>query len=95
MPKEWPQERFDIIERDGKIELPSEYDDSVMVYTRNLFDDGKTCTGYEDAEEMLANEDLDCIVVATPDFVHHKYSIMGLEAGKDLEGLLLEFVELV
>lgn len=47
-------------------------------------DDGKTCTGYENAEEMLEKEDLDCVLVATPDFVHHKYTIMGLEAGKDV-----------
>ena len=47
-------------------------------------DDGKTCTGYEDAEEMLKNEELDCIIVATPDFVHHTYTIMGLEYGVDV-----------
>ncbi len=47
-------------------------------------EDGKTCTGYDDAEEMIKNEDLDCIIVATPDFSHHHYSIMGLEAGLDV-----------
>ncbi|MCP4847729.1 MAG: Gfo/Idh/MocA family oxidoreductase [Verrucomicrobiaceae bacterium] len=47
--------------------------------------DGKTCTPYADAEEMIKKEnDLDCIIVATPDFVHDKYSIMGLEAGLDV-----------
>jgi predicted dehydrogenase len=47
-------------------------------------EDGKTCTGYTDAEEMLDNEDLHCVIVATPDFVHDKYSIMGLEKGLDV-----------
>ena len=47
-------------------------------------EDGKTCTDYTDAEEMLDNEDLHCIIVATPDFVHDKYSIMGLEKGLDV-----------
>jgi predicted dehydrogenase len=47
-------------------------------------EDGKTCTPYEDPQEMIDNEDLDCILVATPDFVHHTHSIMGLEAGLDV-----------
>jgi predicted dehydrogenase len=47
-------------------------------------EDGKTCTGYDDAEDMIKNEDLHCIIVATPDFSHHTYSIMGLEEGLDV-----------
>ena len=47
-------------------------------------DDGDICTGYEEPEEMIKKEELDCIIVATPDFVHHTYSIMGMEAGLDV-----------
>ncbi|NCG28285.1 MAG: Gfo/Idh/MocA family oxidoreductase [Verrucomicrobiales bacterium] len=47
-------------------------------------DDGDICKGYEEPEEMIKNEELDCIIVATPDFVHHTYSIMGMEAGLDV-----------
>ena len=46
--------------------------------------DGSECNGYEDPAEMIEKEDLDCIIVATPDFVHHTYSIMGLEKGLDV-----------
>ncbi len=57
--------------------------------------DGKTCTGYEDAEEMLKKEELDCVIVATPDFVHHTHTILGLEYGKDVycEKLMSNSVE--
>ncbi len=46
--------------------------------------EGEGCNGYATAEEMLEKEELDCIIVATPDFVHDKHSILGLEAGLDV-----------
>ena len=46
--------------------------------------DGTECNAYADPAEMIEKEDLDCIIVATPDFVHHTYSIMGLEKGLDV-----------
>ncbi len=36
---------------------------------------------YLDPEEMLANEELDAVFVATPDFWHAPHTIMALEAG--------------
>ncbi len=47
-------------------------------------EDGSICNGYAEPEEMIKKEELDCVIVATPDFVHHKYSIMGMEAGLDV-----------
>ncbi|NRB43411.1 MAG: Gfo/Idh/MocA family oxidoreductase [Verrucomicrobiales bacterium] len=47
-------------------------------------EDGSICNDYAEPEEMIKKEKLDCIIVATPDFVHHKYSIMGMEAGLDV-----------
>lgn len=38
-------------------------------------------THYADAGEMLANEELDAVFVATPDFWHAPHTIMALEAG--------------
>ncbi|MEM1297206.1 MAG: Gfo/Idh/MocA family oxidoreductase, partial [Verrucomicrobiota bacterium] len=38
---------------------------------------------YETAEELFEKEPtIDAVFVAVPDFVHHTYTIMGLEAGK-------------
>ncbi|WP_370336888.1 alpha/beta hydrolase [Parvularcula marina] len=39
-PKQWPEELWAKLQRDGRIEIPSEFDDSVMVYTKAMFDDG-------------------------------------------------------
>jgi len=47
-------------------------------------EDGSICNDYAEPEDMIKKEKLDCIIVATPDFVHHKYSIMGMEAGLDV-----------
>ena len=56
----------------------------IQAAEQGVGENGETCTGYESAEEMLKNEDLDCVIVASPDFVHHTHTIMGLEAGKDV-----------
>ena len=43
---------------------------------------GHNATPYVDYQEMLANEkDLDAVVIATPDFMHHVHAIACLEAG--------------
>ncbi|MEC9327561.1 MAG: Gfo/Idh/MocA family oxidoreductase [Verrucomicrobiota bacterium] len=49
-------------------------------------EDGSICNDYAEPEDMINDKklNLDCIIVATPDFVHHKYSIMGMEAGLDV-----------
>jgi len=41
---------------------------------------------YEDYKEMLADDalDLDCLIVATPDWVHAEHAIAGLEKGLDV-----------
>ena len=39
-------------------------------------------TGYESYEEMLARDDLDLVVVATPSAMHRDHIIQALEAGK-------------
>jgi predicted dehydrogenase len=42
-----------------------------------------SCNEYTDIEEMLAKEkDLDCVLIATPDFLHAPYTRLALQAGK-------------
>ncbi len=41
IPNEWPAARFLELEKKGRVEIPSDYDETVMVYTKALFDDGK------------------------------------------------------
>ena len=42
------------------------------------------CAGYGDFREMLAHEDLDAVVIATPDHWHALISICAAQAGKDI-----------
>jgi predicted dehydrogenase len=40
--------------------------------------------GYQDYRELLADKDIDCVVIATPDHWHAKMCIDAFEAGKDV-----------
>ncbi|MEN6424167.1 MAG: Gfo/Idh/MocA family oxidoreductase [Phycisphaerales bacterium] len=42
------------------------------------------CTAYGDFREMLARDDLDAVVIATPDHWHALISICAAQAGKDI-----------
>lgn len=39
-PKQWPKDQWQQLQDTGILRIPSEFDDSVMVYTRNMFEDG-------------------------------------------------------
>ncbi|MEM9422594.1 MAG: alpha/beta hydrolase [Pseudomonadota bacterium] len=39
-PTQWPPAQWEKLQQDGQVEVPSAYDDSVMVYTKAMFDDG-------------------------------------------------------
>ena len=39
------------------------------------------CGEYEDAEIMLAEEELDAVIIATPPAFHHRYTVTALEKG--------------
>ncbi len=41
IPQQWAASRLAELEQKGRVEIPSDYDNSVMVYTKDLFDDGK------------------------------------------------------
>ncbi len=43
----------------------------------------ETCREYTDIEEMLAKEkDVDCVLIAVPDFLHAPFTRLALQAGK-------------
>ncbi len=42
------------------------------------------CTGYNDFRELLAREDIDAVVIATPDHWHANTAIHAARAGKDI-----------
>ncbi len=44
----------------------------------------KACTAYNDYREMLARDDMDAVVIATPDHWHALLSIDAARAGKDI-----------
>ena len=45
---------------------------------------GHSGTPYVDFEEMLEKEDLDCVIVASPDFWHARHSIAASKKGLDV-----------
>lgn len=44
----------------------------------------KGCTGHEDFREMLANPELDAVIIATPDHWHGLIGVAACKAGKDV-----------
>ena len=44
----------------------------------------KGCQAYNDLREMLAREDLDAVVIATPDHWHVPAALLAVRAGKDV-----------
>lgn len=45
---------------------------------------GKVCTPYRDLREMLARNDLDAVIIATPDHWHVPAALMAVRSGKDV-----------
>ncbi|MBN2450428.1 MAG: Gfo/Idh/MocA family oxidoreductase [Lentisphaeria bacterium] len=50
----------------------------------NAHDGGTVCTPFQDFREMLEREDIDAVVIATPDHWHVPAAILAATAGKDV-----------
>ncbi|MEM8526931.1 MAG: Gfo/Idh/MocA family oxidoreductase [Bacteroidota bacterium] len=54
-------------------------------YSEKMDNDSyRACRTYEDYEELLNRDDIDAVVIATPDHWHAKMSIDAMKAGKDV-----------
>ncbi|MFQ6131349.1 MAG: Gfo/Idh/MocA family protein [Armatimonadota bacterium] len=53
-------------------------------YARTVGEDYKGCASYGDFRELIARDDIDAIINATPDHWHVIPAIMGARAGKDV-----------
>ena len=56
------------------------------VYEKRLMNAAKICGGepYRDYRKLLENQDIDAVVIATPDHWHSRQTIQAMEAGKDV-----------
>ncbi len=45
---------------------------------------GEAVFGTEDYRRVLAREDVDCVFITTPDFLHEEHAVAALEAGKSV-----------
>jgi predicted dehydrogenase len=67
----------------------SDIDDKRIERARNMIDahynpGEKSCAGYKDFRELLEREDIDGVVVVTPDHWHAIMTIMAIRHGKDV-----------
>jgi len=53
-------------------------------YAEKTGDTYKGCAGYSDFRDLLAREDIDAVVIATPDHWHSIIVIQAAQAGKDI-----------
>jgi len=51
---------------------------------RNASGTWKGCTAYHDFRDLLANKDIDAVMISTPDHWHAVMSILAAKAGKDV-----------
>jgi len=65
--------------KDSEVLICADLDEGRLAHMKSLYPQLETTTDYT---LLLAREDLDAIVIATPPETHHKFAIEALEAGK-------------
>jgi predicted dehydrogenase len=54
------------------------------VYSKQTGKDYNGTVGYSDYRELLANKDIDAVIVSTPDHQHARLAVAAVQAGKDV-----------
>src|SRR5436305_167677 len=65
-----------------RVELGKQFVDEA--YTKKLGEPYKGTTGYSDYRELLANKDIDAVLISTPDHQHARLAVAAVTAGKDV-----------
>ena len=79
---------------DAQVVAVCDVEDERLSRTRQRVEDGyagrfgkgsyKGCDGYKDFRDVLARQDIDAVLIASPDHWHALMSIMAIKAGKDV-----------
>lgn len=54
------------------------------IYTKKLGKDYNGTIGYPDYQELLANKEIDAVMISTPDHQHARLAVAAVRAGKDV-----------
>lgn len=73
---------------DAKILVACDVDDNRMNHAKGIINqnyDNKDCATTKDFREVLARDDIDAVMISTPDHWHTLISVMAIRAGKDVQ----------
>ncbi len=75
-------------QKDAKILTVCDVDDGRMKHAKGLVDQNygnKDCGTHKDFREVLARDDIDAVMISTPDHWHTLMSVMAMRSGKDVQ----------
>ena len=75
-------------QEDAKILVVCDVDDGRMNHAKGIVDQNygnKDCGTIKDFREVLARDDIDAVMISTPDHWHTLMSVMAMRAGKDVQ----------
>jgi predicted dehydrogenase len=79
--RQTPHKRFDQVEI---VAVCDTWDDNRRIGLESVTKQGAKCAEYIDYRQMLENENLDAVLIATPDHMHQPIAMAAIEAGCDV-----------